>query len=135
MITTTIMIKLGRVSGNKMVNMQLTNKKLLERGSRMISEELNLPCKKSKQLLIHYGSVKKAIESGKGTKDFYKNVKLSLDSYQTLLNKGETIRDKDNVEEAYSLDGLNISGVILDILVKIYLGDAESLPPCNLVPN
>ncbi len=63
MITTTIMIKLGRVKGNKMVNMQLTNKKLLKRGSRMISEELNLSCEESKQLLIQYGSVKKAIDT------------------------------------------------------------------------
>jgi len=57
-------------------------------------------------------AVKKAIESGKGKKDFYKNVRLSLDSYQTLLNKGEAVRDKEGVEESYSLDGLNISGDI-----------------------
>ena len=62
MLTTTLMIKLGRVKGNKMVNMQLTNKKLLERGSRMISEELNIPMKESKRLLLEYGSVKKATD-------------------------------------------------------------------------
>ena len=42
MITTTIMIKLGRVKGNKMVNMQLTNSKLVHRGTRMLMEELSL---------------------------------------------------------------------------------------------
>lgn len=63
MITTTIMIKLGRVKGNKMVNMQLTNKKLVKRGSRMIMEELNLPFEESKVLLLKYGSVKKAIDA------------------------------------------------------------------------
>lgn len=57
-------------------------------------------------------AVKKAIESGTVKKDFYKSVRLSLDSYQTLLNKGETGRDKERVEEDYSLDGLNIDGDI-----------------------
>ncbi len=63
MITTTIMIKLGRVKGNKMVNMQLTNKKLVERGSRMIMDELNLPFDESQRLLLQYGSVRKAVEA------------------------------------------------------------------------
>ncbi len=68
MITTTIMIKLGRVKGNKMVNMQLTNKKLLERGSRMITEELSIPLEDSKKLLLDFGSVKKAIDNYRGNK-------------------------------------------------------------------
>ena len=42
MITTSTMIKLGRVKGNRMVNMQLTNQKLVDRGTRMIMEELRL---------------------------------------------------------------------------------------------
>ena len=63
MITTTTMIKLGKVKGNKMVNMQLTNKKLVERGTRMIMEELNLPYEESKALLIQHGSVRQAIET------------------------------------------------------------------------
>lgn len=63
MITTSTMIKLGKVKGNKMVNMQLTNKKLVERGTRMIMEELNLPQEESKNLLIKHGSVRKAIEA------------------------------------------------------------------------
>ncbi len=65
MITTTVMIKLGRVKGNKMVNMQLTNKKLIERGTRMIVEELNIQREAARILLIQHGSVKKAIESYK----------------------------------------------------------------------
>jgi N-acetylmuramic acid 6-phosphate etherase len=62
MITTTVMIKLGRVKGNKMVNMQLTNRKLIERGTRMIVEELNIQREAARILLIQHGSVKKALE-------------------------------------------------------------------------
>lgn len=62
MITTTIMIKLGRIKGNKMVNMQLTNKKLIERGTRMIVEELNIQREAARILLMQQGSVKKALE-------------------------------------------------------------------------
>lgn len=65
MITTSLMIKLGRVKGNKMVNMQLTNKKLVERGTIMIMEELKLDKDLSKSLLLEHGSVKKAIEAYK----------------------------------------------------------------------
>lgn len=65
MITTSLMIKLGRVKGNKMVNMQLTNKKLVERGTLMIMEELKLDKESSKSLLLEHGSVKKAIEAYK----------------------------------------------------------------------
>lgn len=62
MITTTVMIKLGRIKGNKMVNMQLTNKKLIERGTRMIVEELNIQREVARILLIQHGSVRKALE-------------------------------------------------------------------------
>jgi len=62
MITTTLMIKLGRVKGNKMVNMQLTNKKLIERGTRMIVDELHIPADEARRLLLIHGSVKKVIE-------------------------------------------------------------------------
>ncbi|MFZ0471973.1 MAG: N-acetylmuramic acid 6-phosphate etherase [Bacteroidales bacterium] len=62
MITTTLMIKLGRVKGNKMVNMQLTNKKLIERGTRMIVEELNIQRDAARILLLQHGSVKRALE-------------------------------------------------------------------------
>lgn len=67
MITTTIMIKLGRVKGNRMINMQLTNEKLVKRGTRMLMEELGLDDKKAKEMLLKYGSVKKAIEAEKNT--------------------------------------------------------------------
>ncbi len=62
MITTSTMIKLGRVKGNKMVDMQLTNAKLVERGTRMICEELGLQEEESKRLLLLHGSVRKVIE-------------------------------------------------------------------------
>ncbi len=66
MISTTVMIKLGRVKGNKMVNMQLSNKKLVNRGVKMIVDELNIDEKLAKKLLIEYKSVK-------DTLDFYKS--------------------------------------------------------------
>ena len=63
MITTSTMIKLGRVKGNRMVNMQLTNQKLVGRGTRMIMEELRLDYEQSKNLLLLHGSVREAIDS------------------------------------------------------------------------
>ena len=62
MITTVVMIRLGRVKGNKMTNMQITNKKLIERGTRMITDELNIAKEDARSLLIKHGSVKKALE-------------------------------------------------------------------------
>jgi N-acetylmuramic acid 6-phosphate etherase len=65
MITTTLMIQLGRVKGNKMVNMQLTNKKLIVRGTQMIIDELGYSEEKAKRLLLLHGSVQKVLdESG-----------------------------------------------------------------------
>lgn len=63
MITTATMIKLGRVKGNRMVNMQLTNQKLVDRGTRMIMEEIEMPYDQAKNLLLLHGSVKEAIDS------------------------------------------------------------------------
>ena len=63
MITTTTMIKLGRVKGNRMVNMQLSNQKLVDRGTRMVMEELNLEYDQSQRLLLMYGSVKNAVDA------------------------------------------------------------------------
>lgn len=65
MITTATMIKLGRVKGNSMVNMQLTNKKLIDRGARMIMEELDLPYNQAKNILLLHGGVREAVESYK----------------------------------------------------------------------
>jgi len=63
MISTAVMIQMGRVKGNKMVNMQLSNKKLVDRGTRMLVEELGLDYDSAKRLLLLHGSVKKAIDS------------------------------------------------------------------------
>lgn len=63
MITTVTMIKLGRVKGNKMVNMQLSNAKLVDRGARMIVEELGLEYEQAKNILLIHGSVKKAVDA------------------------------------------------------------------------
>lgn len=61
MISTSLMIKLGHVQGNKMIDMQLSNKKLIDRGSRMIMDSTNLSYADSKELLLEYRSVRKAI--------------------------------------------------------------------------
>ncbi len=63
MISTTTMIKLGRVKGNKMVDMLLTNNKLVERGARMVMEALRVNQPEAEKLLRQHGSVRKAIES------------------------------------------------------------------------
>jgi N-acetylmuramic acid 6-phosphate etherase len=62
-ISTSLMIKLGKVKGNKMVNMQLTNKKLVRRGTRMIMEELDLGPEQALELLLEHGSVRLAVEA------------------------------------------------------------------------
>lgn len=66
MISTSTMIRLGRVKGNKMVDMQLTNNKLVDRGTRMVMEELGLPQEEAENLLKEFGSVRKAVESRRG---------------------------------------------------------------------
>jgi N-acetylmuramic acid 6-phosphate etherase len=63
MISTSLMVKMGRVKGNKMVNMQLTNKKLIERGTRMIVEELQITSEEARQRLLLLGSVNKVLEA------------------------------------------------------------------------
>ncbi len=63
MISTAVMIKLGRVKGNKMVDMQLSNKKLVDRGTRMIMDELGIDEKEAAQLLLKYGSVREAVKN------------------------------------------------------------------------
>ncbi|SEC18544.1 N-acetylmuramic acid 6-phosphate etherase [Maribacter dokdonensis] len=62
MISTSIMINLGRVKGNKMVDMQLSNNKLVDRGTKMIMEELGINESLAKSLLLEHGSVRKSIE-------------------------------------------------------------------------
>ncbi|MCH7397522.1 N-acetylmuramic acid 6-phosphate etherase [Belliella sp. DSM 107340] len=63
MISTTVMIKLGRVKGNKMVDMQLSNEKLVKRGTKMIMEATGLSEDDSKAKLLEFGSVRAAVES------------------------------------------------------------------------
>jgi N-acetylmuramic acid 6-phosphate etherase len=65
MISTAVMIQLGHVKGNKMVDMQMTNYKLVKRGARMIMEELNIGEEEAEQLLKTHGSVRKAVDSRK----------------------------------------------------------------------
>jgi N-acetylmuramic acid 6-phosphate etherase len=65
MISTATMIKLGRIKGNRMVNMQLSNAKLVDRGTKMVAEELGIDSKQAKNLLLLYGSVKKAVNAVK----------------------------------------------------------------------
>jgi N-acetylmuramic acid 6-phosphate etherase len=63
MISTTVMIRLGRVRGNKMVDMQLSNTKLVKRGVNMIMAELDVDEAKAQELLEKFGSVRQAIDS------------------------------------------------------------------------
>ena len=59
------MIQLGKIKGNKMVDMQLSNNKLVSRAEKMVMEETNLELKEAQQLIKKYGSVRKAIENYK----------------------------------------------------------------------
>jgi len=64
MISTSVMIKLGRVEGNRMVDMQLSNDKLVDRGTKMVQETLTtLAYQEAQELLLKHGSVRKAIEA------------------------------------------------------------------------
>jgi len=63
MITTGTMIRLGRVKGNRMVDMQLTNTKLVERGTKMIMEDVDVSYETAKSLLLKFGSVRNAIQN------------------------------------------------------------------------
>lgn len=63
MLSTAVMIRLGRVKGNKMVDMQLSNEKLVDRGTRMVMEATGLDEKTANELLLKYGSVRAAVDS------------------------------------------------------------------------
>ncbi len=63
MISTAVMIRMGRVRGNRMVNMEITNKKLRDRGTRMIAAELGISYEQARNLLGMYGSVQKAVDA------------------------------------------------------------------------
>jgi N-acetylmuramic acid 6-phosphate etherase len=68
MISTSVMIQLGRVKGNKMVDMQMTNYKLVQRAIRMVREEINVTEAEAEALLEAHGSVRAAVEAGKTDK-------------------------------------------------------------------
>jgi N-acetylmuramic acid 6-phosphate etherase len=70
MISTTLMIRLGRVQGNRMVNMQLTNAKLVDRGTRMVQEMLGLDYEEARQRLLEAGSVEEACKKIVNSSDF-----------------------------------------------------------------
>lgn len=65
MISTSVMVKLGKVKGNKMVDMQLSNEKLVDRGTKMIMNELGVDYEKANALLLKHGSVRKAVDAVK----------------------------------------------------------------------
>ncbi len=65
MISTSAMIQLGRIKGNKMVDMQLSNNKLVDRGTKMIMNELGVSEEHAAALLKEHGSVRAALESRK----------------------------------------------------------------------
>jgi N-acetylmuramic acid 6-phosphate etherase len=63
MVSTCTLIRLGRVKGNRMVDMQLSNNKLVDRGTKMVMEVLDISYEQANRLLLEKGSVRKAIES------------------------------------------------------------------------
>jgi N-acetylmuramic acid 6-phosphate etherase len=65
MISTSLMIKMGRVKGNRMVDMQLSNQKLIHRGVRMVMFELDIDFETADALLKEHGSVRKVIQNYK----------------------------------------------------------------------
>jgi N-acetylmuramic acid 6-phosphate etherase len=65
MISTSVMIQLGRVQDNKMVDMQITNSKLIDRGARMVAQATSLDYETARALLLQHGSVRHAIEQGR----------------------------------------------------------------------
>ena len=65
MISTSLMIKLGRVKGNRMVDMQLSNNKLVDRGTKMVMDALNVSYEEAEALLKKHGSVRAAVDSSK----------------------------------------------------------------------
>lgn len=65
MISTSVMIKLGRVMDNKMIDMQLSNNKLVDRGAKILMHSLNVSYEKAQALLLEQGSVRRALDAAK----------------------------------------------------------------------
>lgn len=70
MISTAAMIQLGKVKGNKMVDMQLSNIKLVDRGVKMIMDEISVSYEEGSELLKKYGSVRNAVDNYNLEKEF-----------------------------------------------------------------
>jgi N-acetylmuramic acid 6-phosphate etherase len=68
MLSTSVMIRLGRVKGNKMIDMQLTNHKLVDRGTKMLMKALDIAEDAARELLLENGSVRKGIEAYQANK-------------------------------------------------------------------
>ena len=66
MISTAVMIKLGKVKGNKMVDMHISNKKLVDRGTKMLMQEIGVKYETANALLIQFGSVRNAVNNYNG---------------------------------------------------------------------
>ena len=69
MISTSVMIQLGRIKGNKMIDMALSNNKLVERGIRFVMEDLGVSLEKAEELIKKHGNVRKALEAENNFKD------------------------------------------------------------------
>ncbi|MFN5620833.1 MAG: N-acetylmuramic acid 6-phosphate etherase [Flavobacteriales bacterium] len=65
MLSTSVMIRMGRVRGNKMVDMQLSNRKLVHRGTTMVMQQTGLSKEQAEELLLKHGSVRKAVDHAK----------------------------------------------------------------------
>lgn len=63
MISTSLMIRLGKVRGNQMVDMRISNAKLVIRGTKMIADALTIPSEDAKKLLLKHGSVRRAVDA------------------------------------------------------------------------
>ena len=66
MISTSVMIQLGKIKGNKMVDMQLSNNKLVDRGTKMIMNEIGVDYETANSLLQQFGSVRNAVNNYNG---------------------------------------------------------------------
>jgi len=66
MISTSLMIKIGKIKGNKMVDMHLSNNKLLDRGAKMLMNEISVDYETANNLLNQFGSVRNALDNYNG---------------------------------------------------------------------
>ena len=114
MISTTVMIRLGRVKGNKMVNMQLTNAKLIDRGTRMLVEELGLPYDEARRLLLLHGSVQASIDAYAVNSISVHSLKISRVIVPMLIHHSiSTMNETRGFTETYSVAFMVPNDVII----------------------